>query len=197
MTRLSILFGAICCVALGLDTVQTPQADPSFIPATGQTFYLDLDTAKGAFSEWRHDDLGGLCALHASVRVLRLRNDPKWLPRFTIWLQDKEVDYRRKRLGLQFWTKDRKAPLNIRIIQFDGPKLVGVQNSSTTVGLDASIPVEMVWLPPQSVTIRIGQNETHSVSVSRRIAHMAITASTGQIKIDPLVLGCVGKKNHR
>ncbi len=194
---LSAALDFIESAALGPDAVQAPQANPSFIPATGQTFYLDLDTAEGAFSQWRHDDLSGLCALHASIRVLRLRNDPKWLPGFTIWLQDKEVDYRRKRLGLQFWTKDRKAPLGVRIIQFDGPKPVGVQSSSTTVSLDATVQVEMVWLPPQSVTIRIGQNETHSLNVSWRIERIAITGSTGQMKIDPLVLGCIGKPNRR
>jgi hypothetical protein len=193
MTRLIVFLGVVCCIALGPDTVQTPQAKPSFIPATGQTFYLDLDTAAGAFSEWRHDELGGLCALHASVRVPMLRKDPQWLPIFTIWLQDKEVDYRRKRLGLQFQAKDRKAPLGVRIVQFDGPKPVGLQTSSTTVGLDASVLVEMVWLPSQPVTIRIGQNETHSVNVSWRIERIAVTASTGQMKIDPLILGCMAK----
>ncbi len=197
MTRLSVLLGVVCCIALGPCTVQTRQANPSFIPATGQTFYLDLDTAEGASSEWRHDDLGGLCALHASIRVLRLRNDPKWIPIFSIWLQDSEVGYKRKQVGLQFWAKDRKAPLGVRIIQFDGPKPVGVQSSSTTVALDANIPVEMVWLPPQAVTIRIGQNETHSLNVSWRIEHIAIAASTGQMKIDPLVLGCIGKTHDR
>jgi hypothetical protein len=100
-------------------------------------------------------------------------------------------------LGLQFWTKDRKAPLGVRIIQFDGPKPVGVQSSSTTVSLDATVQVEMVWLPPQSVTIRIGQNETHSLNVSWRIERIAITASTGQMKIDPLVLGCIGQSKPR
>ncbi len=157
MTRLSVLLGVVCCIALGPDTVQTPQqANPSFMPATGQTFYLDLDTAEGAFSQWRHDDLRGLCALHASVRVPRLRKDPKWLPGFSIWLQDSEAEYKRKRVGLQFWAKDRKAPLETRVVQFDGPKPVAVQSSSTTVDLDVTVPVEMVWLSPQSVTIRIG-----------------------------------------
>ncbi len=190
--------GDILSAALDfIESVQTPQAKPSFIPATGQTFYLDLDTAEGAASQWRHDDIGGLCALHASIRILRLRNDPKWRPTFGMWLEDNEVSYKRKRMGLQFWAKDRKAPLDVRIIQFDGPKPIDIQTLSTTVGLDANIPVEMVWLPPQSVTIRIGQNETHSVNVSWRIAHIVITASTGQIKIDPLVLGCVDKINHR
>ncbi len=190
--------GEILSAALDfIESVQTPQAKPSFIPATGQTFYLDLDTAEGAFSQWRHDDLGGLCALHASIRLFRLRNDPKWRPTFGIWLEDNEVSYERKRMGLQFWAKDRKAPLDIRIIQFDGPKPIDIQTLSTTVGLDANIPVEMVWLRPQSVTIRIGQNETHRLNVPWKIEHIAVTASTGQMNIEPLVLGCVNKPNHR
>ncbi len=194
---LSAALDFIESAALVPDSVQTPKANPPFIPATGQTFYLDLDTAEDAFSQWRHDDLGGLCALHASIRISKLRNHPKWLPIFSIWLQDSEAEDKKKQVGLQFWAKDRKPPLGVRIIQTDGPKLVSAQSSSTTVGLDATIPVEMVWLPPQSVTIRIGQNETHSLNVSWRIERIAITASTGQMKIDPLVLGCIGKVNHR
>jgi hypothetical protein len=197
MTRLSILLGVVCCIVLGPDAAPTPQANPSFIPATGQAFYLDLDSAQDAFSEWRHDDLRGLCALHATIRVLRLRNDPRWLPTFSISLQDSEVLSKRKVVGLQFLAKDRKAPLAVRIIERDGPKQVGVQGSSTTLALDVTVPVEMVWLPSQPVTIRIGQNESHSVNVSWRITRLAVSAMTGQMKIDPLVLGCIDKVDHR
>jgi len=196
MTRLSVFWVAVCCLALGQANGQTAQTNLSFKPAKGQTFYLDLDTAEGALSEWRHEDLSGLCALQASIRVITLRNDPKWRPTFSIWLEDSEVGYKRKTIGLQFWAKDRKVPLEVRIIQFDGPKPVGLQSSNTTLGLDVTFPVEMVWLPQQSVTIKVGKNETHTVNVSWPIAHVTVTASTGQMKIDPLVLGCMGRKDY-
>lgn len=84
----------------------------SFIPAAGQSFYLDLDTAEGAFSLWRHYDLGSLSALRATIRILRIREDLKWAPSFTIFLQDtKTGPLPRNGVGVQFAPVDRKLPL--------------------------------------------------------------------------------------
>ncbi len=190
MTKLSVFLGLFCCVALGEGTGQAPRTNSSFTPAKGQTFYLDLDTAEGAFSEWRHDDLDGLCALHASIRVIRLRNDPKWHPTFYIWVEDNAVEDKKKKVALEIWAKDRKPPLELRIIQFDGPRPTAVQSSNTTLPLDASVPVEIAWVTARSVKIKIGQNETHSIDISWPVEHVIVTASTGEMKIEPLVLGC-------
>src|ERR1700746_3154704 len=46
-------------------------------PAPGQSFSLDLDSAEGTYSQWRHEDLSSLTRVHATATVLRLRNDPK------------------------------------------------------------------------------------------------------------------------
>src|SRR5437899_4885131 len=62
-------------------------ATQAFAPAPGQSFFLDLDSAAGAFSQWRHDELGSLNSLRALLRVPRIRKDRKWLPTFSIALQ--------------------------------------------------------------------------------------------------------------
>jgi hypothetical protein len=196
MTWSTVVLGLVCCIALAQDTGQAPQTKPSFVRAAGQTYYLDLDTAEGAYSKWRHDDLGGLCALQASVRIPRLRKHVKWRPTFTIALEDSAVAGKTKLVGLQIGTVTGKPPLDIRVLQLDGSDMVTSEISNTRLGLDAAIPVEMVWLPEHSVVIKIGENETHRLKIPWQIERISITASTGQMKIDPLVLGCIDKAPH-
>jgi hypothetical protein len=192
LVKALFLLAALPSVALGQTLDKSAQAHASFKPGIGQRFYIDLDSAEGAYSEWRHDDLSGLCALRASLRVLRLRQDTKSLPGFTIWLQEGPVGAKTRRLGIQFWAKQSKPPLQIRIIEDDGPRLVGVHDLTATVGLDVDVSVDVFWLP-KSVIVKIGANETHTFSRQWEIKHLAITAATGELKVDPLVLGCVQK----
>jgi hypothetical protein len=197
MSWSTVAIGLVFCVALAQDTGQAPQADRTFIPSTGQTYYLDLDTVEGAFSEWRHDDLVGLCALQASVRVPRVRTHLKYKPTFSIWLQAGVIPDKTKRIGLQITSKISKPPLDIRVIQLDSHEMISEQNSNTRLGLDAAIPVEMVWLPDHSVIVKIGQNEIHRFKIPWQVERISITASTGEMKIDPLILGCFGSAPHQ
>jgi hypothetical protein len=124
---------------------------------------------------------------------MRLRKDAKWAPAFSILLQDSAVAGKTKVVGLQISTRNSKPPLELRVIQSDGPDVVTDENSNTRLGLNAVIPVEIVWMPHHLVVIRIGENEVHHLKVSWQIERISITASTGQMKIDPLVLGCIDK----
>src|SRR5579864_8237258 len=111
----------LCVVFLGSslaqDAQQSTPAAQTFAPAAGQRFYLDLDTAEGAFSEWGHKDLGALTALQATLRVPRLRKDNKFVPAFSVWLQNTEAGQVRNSVGLQLFAPNRKPPLLIRIVQ--------------------------------------------------------------------------------
>jgi hypothetical protein len=51
----------------------------------------------------------------------------------------------------------------------------------------------MVWETPHIVAIRIGDTEVHKVSIPWSIDSLAVDASTGQLKVDPLELGSPGK----
>jgi hypothetical protein len=144
---------------------------------------LDLDTAEGAFSQWRHEDIKSLTALNAKMRVPSLRKDEKWLPVFAIWLQGGE-----HRIGVQLRAPKRQPPLEVRIVRSDKKELVGSEDLPTTIGLNEDLPVEMVWATPNSVTLKVG-DQTRKIQVPWVVESVVVTASTGQLKVDPLILG--------
>ncbi len=185
----AVFFGC----AFAQDAQKSGPPAQSFAPATSQTFYLDLDTAEGSFSQWRHDDLGSLSALRANIRVPRIRKDHKWAPAFSVFLQNTEAGKVQNQVGLQLLNPDRKSRLEIRVVQFTGKQLTTTETSGRTLGLDEDLIVEMVWSTPHTITIKIGDSETHSVSIPWAIDRVAVFASTGQMKVDPLMLGSAGK----
>jgi hypothetical protein len=171
---------------------QQPPTAQMFVPASGQTFSLDLDTAAGAYSNWGHHDLGSLSALRATIRIPRIRKDAKWAPAFTVWVQRSEPRQAPDRVGVQFFAPNKKPPLAIRMVQFQAGKLTTTETSRRTININESITVEIVWATPNMVTIKIGDSETHTLSVPWSIASVEFVASTGEMKVDPLVLGTVG-----
>jgi hypothetical protein len=185
---LAVFFGA----ALAQDTHQSHPPAQSFAPATGQTFYLDLDTAESAYSQWRHDDLGSLSAMRATIRVLRVRKAAKWDPAFSLWLQKTEAGQMRNRVELQLVAPHGKPPLLIRVVQFEGGKSVATESSNKTIGLNENLTVEIAWGTPHTATIKIGDSETHKVSIPWLIDSVGVSVSTGEMEVNPLVLGGVG-----
>jgi hypothetical protein len=163
----------------------------SFVPSPSQSFYLDLDTAEGSFSQWRHEDLASLSALSATIRVPRLRNDRKWDPTFCLWLLDAGIGEERRRLGVRLTAPRKKPPLGIQIIQADKGELISSDTLPIEVGLNEDLTVGMVWAKPHSVTITVGERETRTIPLPWLVESIAVTASTGQLKIDPLILGTV------
>jgi hypothetical protein len=181
------------CAALAQNSTQLPPPAQAFVPATSQTFSLDLDTAEGAFSQWRHDDLGSLSAMRATIHVPRLGRDPRWAPTFSLWLQHIEGGQARNGIALQLLAPTRKPPLVVRVVQVEDGKLVSTESLSRTIDLNESLVVEMVWGTPHMVTIKIGDAEVHKASIPWSIDSVGVSASTGQLKVDPLVLGSLGK----
>jgi hypothetical protein len=111
------------------------------------------------------------------VRIPRLRKDPKWSPAFTLWLEQNET------------VEDREPPLVISVVQGEDGKLVTTETLDRTLALNESLFVEMTWLRPHVVTIRIGDSEVHEINIPWSIDSVGVTASTGELIIDPLVLG--------
>ncbi len=179
-----------CCLAQ--DSHQPLLPAQAFVPAAGQTFYLDLDTAEGSFSQWRHDDLGSLSAMRATLWVPKLRKEKKWAPLFTVLLINRQEGQTRNSLGLQLFAPTEKPPLEIRLVQTVAEKS-SFETLNRTVKLDEKLNVEMIWQTPHMITIRIGDSEPRTINVSWSVNSILIYASTGEMKIDPLVLGSIGK----
>jgi hypothetical protein len=191
MRKLTSFLPIYLCVALSLGARPQSTSLESFVPSPSQVFYLDLDTAEGSFSQWRHEGLASLSALSATIRVPRLRNDRKWDSTFGIWLQDAGIGEERRRLGVRLTAPRKKPPLGIQIIQTDKRELISSETLPIEVGLDENLTVGMVWATPHSVTITVGERETRTIPLLWLVESIAVTASTGQMKIDPLVLGTV------
>jgi hypothetical protein len=188
---LSVLLALCSSSVLGQDKDQTPGGAISFKPAEGQAFRLDLDTAEGAYSEWQHDDVSSFCALHTSVRIKRLRTDVRWVPTFSIWFADSDKRDQGKHLALQFRATYRTPPLETRIVFWDSPTKTLEHTLKTTVKLDKPVPLEIVWLQ-HSILMNIGQ-ESVRLPLDWEIRSIAVSASTGEMKLEPLILGCVEK----
>jgi hypothetical protein len=101
-----------CFIALSLTllagTFQTKPASPtpSFVRAPGQKFYLDLDAKEGSFSQWRHDELGSLTGLRATVSIPRVGRGPNFAAVFAFLLQESESTNNGQVLGLQLGVFD-------------------------------------------------------------------------------------------
>jgi len=182
-----------CCIALAQSAGSPPQAEPHFVPAVGQTFYLDLDSADGRASHWRHDDIRNLCVLHATIRIPRIGKFIHAWPDFRIQLQDAGPDGEAKRVGIEMWTQTHRAPLDIRVFQYDGRDMMTSESSSVRLSLDVDMPVVFVWMPDHSIVIRIGQTELHRLKISWPIERIAVASGNGEMIVNPLVLGCIEK----
>jgi hypothetical protein len=187
MKNINKLLSNSFCVVLTLGARPQASSTESFAPSANQHFYLDLDTAAGSFSQWRHEDLGSLSALSATIRIPRLRNDSKWLPTFIIWLQDAEAGAQH-RIEVQLTAPNKKPPLEVRILNVDKNVLSGSETLPLKVGLGEDLPIEMTWATSNAVTVTIGE-QTRTITVPWRVECVGVSASTGQMKVDPLILG--------
>jgi len=166
-------------------------ATQAFAPAPGQSFFLDLDSAAGAFSQWRHDELGSLNSLRALLRVPRIRKDRKWLPTFSIALQSNDLKNRANNLLFQVVVLDGKLPMKMRLTGHVGGRPIQEIPLQTTLSLNEALKLEITWAQQQLITVRIGDVETRAVRIGWPVSSVIVAGSTGQLKIDPLVFGTV------
>lgn len=181
IVQLLTLFALILCG-------NTAVRGQDFIKAAGQTYYLDLDTKEGAASEWRLDDIGAATALRATVSIPRVRQDLEWSPNFVILLRGGDQS-KHDSVGVRMGTPDHNSPLIIQVVQnlADG-SLAEVYRVGKTLGLDEKIDIEMDWSSPEAVTIRIGAS-SHTLKIPSKIERVQIFSSTGEMIIDPLLIG--------
>lgn len=159
-----------------------------FIKATGQTYYLDLDTKEGAASEWRLDDLGTVTALRATVSIPTIRQDPTWSPNFVILLRGGDQS-KQNSAGVRISTSDRNSPLIIQVVQsLAGGRLADVYSAGKTLEMNEKIDIEMDWSSPGTVTIKIGAS-LYTLKIPSKIERVQISSSTGEMLVDPLVMG--------
>jgi hypothetical protein len=181
---------ALVLFAAALAQGQKQKPLPRFIPAPEQRFYLDLDSREGAYSQWRKDNPGTLNALRASVTINAMSTHARWLPSFSFWFASdgsKDAD----RVGVQLWSPDRKPPLEIKVVRFDGGRVVAQEKLFKTVNLKEKVEIEMFFVPPGLVVINVGDVGVRKFTVPWTMNSMRVVGSTGEMIVDPLDLGTV------
>ena len=196
MKSLLVVTMVLVSASLAQDGGQQPSSVQSFVPTPGQTFTMDLDTAAGAYSKWRHLDLGSLSALRATIRIPVIRKDAKWSPVFSLWVEKSESGRMPDRVGVQIFAPNQgvqifapnqEVPLGIRVVQLQAGKVTLTEKSGKAINLNESVTVEINWATPKIVRIKIGDSETHNLSVPWSIDSVELGASTGEMKVEPLV----------
>lgn len=162
-----------------------------FKKAPGQTFAIDLDTPGGDMSQWRHEDLNGVTALQASVRIGELRFDEHWLPVFTIWFDQVEGTTAVHRYGVQFLSRNRQSPLTVMVVEGDGfTKEKPIFTASESLDLYDPLNIQCSW-ENGNFTVWLGNKDKFVTKMEAHINRVMVTSSTGEITLDPLVLGNV------
>ena len=164
-----------------------------FKASSGQTFYLDLDSAAGSSSAWRHEDLGPLTALQAVLRVPEIRKHRDWLPVFTISLQSKDYQTVANNVGIQIFAEDGRLPLKVRLVGHVNGRQIQPVPLQPTLKLNDELKMNVSWATPDVVTFQIGDMEAQGVRTFWPVGRVVISASTGELIADPLVFGTVAQ----
>ena len=186
----------LMCLLLGTALAQSPTDAlfKAFQAAPNQHFYLDLDSAEGAYSQWRNDDLGTMSAIRASLVIKRIATHIKWLPTFSISLA-KDAPERASEtpdsVKVQIWSPDRRPPLEMRIIQYHNNQIVADEKLGKTLELNEKMDIELFFVMPDTIVLNLGSTGIRKVKVPWKPKSAVILGSSGQMKVDPLELGTV------
>lgn len=185
----ALVFLLLLACGAGARPSQTgPSGPPGFVPDPGQSFSLDLDTMDGHFSQWRHDHVGSLSGFHATISVPRIAQDPQWAPAFSICLADSIAGNVGHQLWVRWLAPAGKPPLTFRVFRVDAGKEIDQDSFQETMDLNENLNAAISWAAPGVLTIQIG-TETHNYQIPWSVDSVSISASTGELKVDPLVFG--------
>ena len=171
-----------------------PAASLSLKNVSGETFYLDLDTEYGALSEWRQAEINSFSALRARMWVTRINvdsrwpqvfNTQQWTPLFAFWLQLNES--RSDAIGLELKAVRGHMPLSAWLVRYANGKKIEEYKFTHTVELNERVQLNITWAKRGSARIAF-RGESKIISLPWSIQSLAITCSTGQLKVDPLLL---------
>lgn len=197
-----LLVGALC----GAHSSPAQSSAQSFVRTPGQSFFLDLDTAYGNSSRWSHNDLQGITALRANVKVLRLSEQTVgWVSRFSFMLQGKQATDTQEALDdsaveVRLMTKKPKLML-LSVLTWPSKadrlsptgKSVEEKQLQKTLGENESVSMEISWAPAGTVTIKVDGAETYQVKIPWTVKSVSASMTNGEVEVDPLEFGNLKK----
>lgn len=155
------------------------------VPAPNATYSIDLDSHDSAISQWNINDLSGISAAHGVLKISRLGHDNVWPPAFSIKLEGGDQG-----AWLRFLSPDRKT-VRAEALYQDGDSDSKIQ-SGELVPLNEPFEVDVDWTDSAvnfTVTVKGRPVQRLKVPMSARPTRLGVVSSTGQLEIDPLVLG--------
>ena len=165
---------------------------PGFVGLPGQNQYLDLDTQDGHNSSWRHAQLGTASALFAAFRVVRLGSHPTWRPAFFIGVQGPTaLPWYNHWVGLRMTPVSGSTASLVAEIDVVGNDRRHYERHFLKVhpDLDQRVGITIDWHTPHSVLFTLSNGETQRIEVPWPVASVVASASTGEMEVNPLVLG--------
>jgi hypothetical protein len=186
----------LLCFLLGTALAQSPTDAlfKAFQAAPNQHFYLDLDSAEGSYSQWRNDDLGTMNAIRGTLVIKKITRHINWLPSFFIALAKNSPERASETpdsVRVQFWSPDRRPPLEMRIIQYHKGQIVSEEKLGKTLELNEKMDIELFFVMPDTIVLNLGSAGIRKVKVSWKPTSAVVIGASGQMKVDPLDLGTV------
>jgi hypothetical protein len=147
---------------------------------------LDLDTQDGNYSIWRLEAADGIDAIHTTVQVHRLGNDPRWTPTFTITLRNGDAG-----VLLHMSSRTRQPPLTLESEVTKAGKETSGETYIVTLPLDQKMDIKIEWTPDGTVAFWAG-GEKHTVALGAPVKTVEFSGSTGEVEYNPLEIGHTG-----
>ena len=179
-------------VALVLSVAAGAASADTFRPIKHGTFSFDLDTADGAFSVWKLDDVSDIDALRARITFLR-KGKGEYAPTMTLAILAGE-----QRAVLQFLAFPKSGPLVGYVYDKAGSKGPASQLVLTPPDFKEPFDVVVRWTPEGKVSFdiftaankKVSQGfEHHELALGAAVTGVQISNSTGEVEFGKLELG--------
>lgn len=195
--KLAVLL-ALVGVIFYVSSSSAQSAAQSFQRAPGQSFFLDLDVPDGSSSQWSHNELNSLTALHAVVKPLRIGKGEvgEWAFLFSIAIQAMPTMSYMETTGIQslelrickdVWQNKTRLTIIAFNHQYE-PHKTSEHLFQKTLTVDESIDVYMDWSQPGTVTMKVG-DETYEAKIPWEVKSVSIAGANGDTMLDRLEFG--------
>jgi hypothetical protein len=189
---------AVLLALVGVIFYVSSSSAQSFQRAPGQSFFLDLDVPDGSSSQWGHNDLKSLTALHAVVKPLRIGKGEVgiWAFDFSIAIQamptmSSTVMTDIQSLELRIWKDVWQNKTRLTIIAFNHqyePHKTSEHLFQKTLSVDESIDVYIDWSQPGTVTMKVS-DEIYEAKIPWEVKSVSIAGANGDTMLEQLEFG--------
>ena len=133
----------------------------------------DCDTGEGNFSLLQTTQEGPAYRISGRVSAVVLRDDPRWVPSATVWIDAAGDDWVAIRIS-----RTRPNQLEVRLSWRTGGQVQ--ERSFATLAPATEVPFELRLSPAGEATARFGEAQATTRFLPRPNGTVALTCSTGE-----------------